>query len=322
MIAGNAGLGKSLLTLDCAARVSRGLPWPDAPNGTNKVGSVLLLTAEDDLADTVVPRLLAAGADMSRIHAMQSVRIFDPDGDEPTERLVSLDRDVAMLEQAIKNIGDVRLVIVDPLGAYCGKVNANDNAEIRGLLVPLADLAARHDVAVVVVHHLNKSQTGSALHRIMGSVGIAAAARSVWGVMRDEDDPQRRLFLPIKSNIGPDELGLSYRLDVADDVPRVTWDTDAVAINADDAMSPDSDGERSRIDEAVEFLRELLDNGQMEPDEVKAEAGRAGIAERTLERAKKRAGVVSEMKREPVTGGKSHISRWVWRLGYRADQPP
>ena len=122
------------------------------------------------------------------------------------------------LDEAIELTPDCRLVIVDPITAYCGGVDSHKNAEVRGLLAPLSNLAERHEVAVVAVSHLNKSAGGSAIYRTMGSLAFTAAARAVWGVTKDKGDSQRRLMLPVKNNIAPDVMGLAYSIrDAGDD---------------------------------------------------------------------------------------------------------
>ena len=141
MLAGDPGLGKSLVTLDVAARVSRGAAWPDTPHDRQPVGGVVLLSGEDDIADTIRPRLDAHGAEVSRVIAMQGIQASDSAGDY--KRPVDLARDLEQLRAAIKSVENCRLVIVDPVSAYMGKSDSHVNAEVRALLAPLAELAAR-----------------------------------------------------------------------------------------------------------------------------------------------------------------------------------
>lgn len=238
VIAGDPGLGKSFTTLDMAARVTTGSPWPDSPSDPIDVGSVIVMGVEDDVADTVVPRLKAAGADLSRIVAMNSVKTRE--SGKLTERLFNLE-DVAPLEQTIQQTPGASLIVIDPISAFTGSADSHNNADVRGLLAPLAVLAAKHRVAVVCVSHLNKSSNGPAIYRTMGSVAFTAAARAAYGVVKDKTDPARRLFLPIKANLAPDEHGLAYRI-VPSDTPgvaRVEWDSVPVDISADDAFAPE-----------------------------------------------------------------------------------
>ncbi len=313
LLAGDPGLGKSSITLDMAARVSRGMPWPDCPAEANEIGGVVLLGAEDDVADTVRPRLDAAGADVTRIVALQAVRRTDAETGEEREYPFDLRRDLPALEQAVANMGDCRLVIIDPISAYLGGADSHRNAEIRGLLAPLADLAARHGVAVVAVTHLRKGD-GPALYRAMGSLAFIAAARAGYVVAKDTDDAtgRRRLMLPLKSNLSSDQSGLAYRLDDSmsfNGQPVVAWEADPVEIDTDEALRFDrgrSAKASPELDEAQDWLAAELAEGPRPVKDILAHARRDGIAKRTLDRAKGEMGVLAE--KSGFRGG------WVWRL--------
>jgi archaellum biogenesis ATPase FlaH len=149
LLAGDPGLGKSFLTLDMAARVSRGEPWPDDPATLQPVGSVILFSAEDDLADTIRPRLDKADADVSRIMAVEGVQWSDAEHDESGVRHFSLENDLPRLEELITENPGTRLVVIDPISAFCGRTDSHKNSEVRALLSPLAQLASKHSVAVV-----------------------------------------------------------------------------------------------------------------------------------------------------------------------------
>jgi 5S rRNA maturation endonuclease (ribonuclease M5) len=319
LIAGDPGLGKSFLTLDMAARVSRGRAWPDAPSGAMTPGGVVLLSAEDGIADTIRPRLDAAGADVSRIAALEAIRTVGANGRE-SARTFDLSRDLPALESAIQSVDGCRLVVIDPVTAYLGGVDSHKNAEIRGLLAPLGAIAERYGVAIVAVTHLNKSGGGPAIYRAMGSLAFAAAARAAWAVSKDRDDPRRRLLLPIKNNIAPDTGGLAYRIEPmgVDGCPVVAWEPDAVALSADDALAGDRDegGGRTERDDAAEWLADLLAHGPRPARDVEREARDAGHSIATVRRAKAAIGVVS---RKPAFDGP-----WEWTLPTPSQdaQPP
>jgi len=316
LIAGDPGLGKSFLTLDMAARVSTGAPWPDRLAEHTAPGGVVLLSAEDAIADTIRPRLDAAGADVRRIAALEAVRAVSDDGREAA-RSFDLSRDLPALESAIRSVEGCRLVVIDPVTAYLGGVDSHKNADIRGLLAPLGALAERHRVAVVAVTHLNKSGGGPAIYRAMGSLAFAAAARAAWTVAKDKDDPKRRLMLPIKNNIAPDGGGLAYRIEPrgANDHPVVVWEPDAVSVSADDALAGDRDdaGGRTERDDAADWLRAILADGPRPAREVEREADEAGISRATLRRAKAAIGVQS---RKPDFDGS-----WKWTLPIQDAHP-
>ena len=305
LISGDPGLGKSFVTLDMAARVSRGLAWPDAPGVATIPGGVVLLGAEDALADTVRPRLDAAGADVNRIVAIQAI---ESRVDKGTQRTFDLARDLLALEAAIQSVEGCRLIVIDPISAYLGGVDSHKNSDVRGLLAPLGAIAARHHVAVVAISHNNKATGGQAIHRTMGSVAFVAAARAAWLVCKDKDDPSRRLLLPIKNNNAPDLGGLAYRIEStgADGCPKVRWELGAVMMSADEALGGDLGGQ-SKLDDAIGFLSNNLRDGPKPTATLLAAAKEAGFSERTIDRAKSASGVRA---RKEAFGGP-----WVWELG-------
>ncbi len=305
LLAGDPGLGKSLVSLAVAAAVSRGTLWP--VDGTPAPeGEAVLLSAEDDVADTIRPRLEAAGADVSRIHVLTMVRDTDQDG-RPFSRGFSLRRDLELLADVLAANPAVRLVVVDPISAYLGDTDSHNNAEVRGLLAPLAELAARHRVAVLGVSHLNKS-SGPAMYRTSGSLAFVAAARAVFVITRDQAEPARRLLLPVKNNLAQDLTGLAYSVGTAENgAPVVLWEPEAVTVTAEEALAPaPSDDDRGEREEAEAWLQKVLAPGSLSAKDIFRQAREAGIAERTLKRAKARLGVVTI--KEHFSGG------WRWKL--------
>lgn len=317
VIAGHPGLGKSQLALAIAAHVTRGAPWP--VNGAAcEQGDVLLLTAEDDIAHTIRPRLDAAGADASRIHVVEAVRDLGRDG-RPVRRGFSLTTDVERLEAVLDARPNALAVIVDPVSAYLNGVDTHRNADVRAALAPLAEVAARRGVAVIAVSHLNKIGAGESLLRVNGSLAFVAAARAVWFVMEDPGDSGRRLLLPAKNNLAPPAGGLAFRvvphaLPGGIETSRIEWDTQPVALSADDVMRA-SAGEleagRSAVDSAADFLRELLESGPVPAQAVRAATEGAGISWSAVRRARERAGIV--VRKEGGRLGERQ-QKWVWSL--------
>ncbi|MDR3416168.1 MAG: AAA family ATPase [Nevskia sp.] len=302
LIAGDPGLGKSLLTIDLAARVTRGRPWP-ADGSACPRGEALLLSNEDAAGDTIRPRLDAAGALSRRVHILQAV-MHGAAG----ARLLSLQRDLQALAAFLAAHPQVRLVCIDPLTAFLGEIDSHRNADVRALLHPLGQLAERAGVAVVAVSHLNKAGR-SALYRVSGSLAFVAAARASFIVTRDKSHPDRRLLLPSKNNLGQDTTGLAYRIaTAANGAPRLEWEPQAVALSADEALTARSDERHSEQAEAAEWLRELLSEGAMSTRQLRLEAAGAGIAWRTLHRARQAAGAVSSRE------GSGREATYIWRL--------
>lgn len=307
VIAGDPGLGKSLLTIDVAARVSSGRAFPDGASCER--GTVILLSAEDDPGDTIRPRLDAAEADVSHVHLLEAVRNVTTDG-KAIETTFNLERDLDALEDAVQRTG-ARLVVIDPVSAYLGATDSHNNSAVRGLLKPLTALAARYHVAVVAVTHLRKS-SGAAIHRIVESLAFGATGRSAWGVAADPDDNARRLFASIKQNLAKDGGGLAYRIQADEgEVAHIEWEPGAVAIDVNMLMggfeSREANSERR---EASEWLQDYLDLGPQPASDVKAKARTIGLAWITVRRAADSIGII---KRK--IGGRG--AGWEWALpGY------
>lgn len=312
-LAGHPGLGKSFVTLDLAARVSTGAPLPGCAEERNPPAGVVLLSAEDDLSDTIRPRLEAAGADLSRIVAVQG--LWRPGDSTPATITLG---DLPALEEAIAGVADCKLVVIDPVSAYMpANVDDHRNTDVRSLLAPLGALAAGLGVAIVMVTHLNKSQATKGITRIMGSLAIPAAARAVWLVVEDEADrATRRKLLPVKMNLAQNVGGLGFSIEGKPG--RVEWSSQPIMEHADDALAAEGSdpGESSALDEACDWLADVLSAGGVPANEVKRRAEADGIAPATLSRAKSRLQVVS------YRDGFGEGSRWVWALPKsEGDQP-
>ena len=295
LLIGDPGLGKSFLTLDVAARVSRGAELPNGGGGVE--GGVVLLSAEDGIADTIRVRAGAMGATLQRLHCLEA--IYDPDG----ERFFSLDRDLPALEQAVAQT-DACLVIIDPLSAYLGGgTDSYKDAEVRRVIALLTKLAERLGIAVVGVAHLTKSADRKAIHRSLGSVAFAAAARTVLAVAKDPDDELRRFLVAVKNNLGPEPPALAYRLVDG----RVEWEPDAVCgLHADQLLGVVvNDGEGH---DAVTFLQEELADGPVPSETLLKASNRVGISSPTLRRAKQRLGIESQKCGFGASG------KWSWSL--------
>ncbi len=306
---GDPGLGKSVLTMDLAARVSAGLSMPD---GTPcQAAGVVILNAEDGLADTVLPRLLAAGADPSRVLALNAVP--DVEG----ERLTSLPYDLDFLRAAIQRMG-AALVVIDPLMAWLdGKHNAHRDQDCRRALHPLAKLAEETGAAIIVVRHLNKMAGGNPLYRGGGSIGIIGAARSGLLVAKDPDNPDRRILASTKCNLAKLPPSLAYDLS-ADDHGRlrVGWIGESTHTAESLLAVPQNEDDRDAVQEATEVLRSILNGVDVSATEVKRQAKAAGVSEKTLLRAKAAMGVRAKKI------GFGPEGRWYWSMsGPLEDEP-
>jgi hypothetical protein len=238
--------------------------------------------------------------------------------DEKSRRSFNLTADLALLDQKISEMGDVKLIIIDPISSYLGpKVDSHVNAAVRAVLEPVSEMAARLRVAIVAITHPPKGTGTTAINRFIGSIAFVAAARAAFMVTRDADDDTRRLFLPVKNNLAPLGKGLAFRLEqrlVADGIvgSSVAWETETVTITADQALqaADEGGGGGGAGADAEEFLREALAGGAVAVIDLQADAKQAGLSWATIRRAKDRLGVVAKRESHGRDGG----GRWAWAM--------
>jgi putative DNA primase/helicase len=304
-LVGYPGVGKSQVALDIAATVSSGRQWPGGA-ANSKPAEVIILSAEDGPADTIVPRLTAAGANLKVVHVVKAVR-----GDDGAERPFSIAVDLSRLEEEF-DLRLVRLLIVDPVSAYLtapgGKsVNRNQGGDVRAVLGRCAAFAARHDLAILAVSHLNKSNGARAITRAMGSLEWVAAPRAVF-LVTEEPGTKRRLVLTLKNNLAPDRVGYAFEIDdrmIAGDIrtSAVAWSDDVITISADEALTASA---KQVTSGAVDFLREILNDGPMDQTEVVRRGKEAGYSEKSLRTAREKLGVT------PKKEGFGAEGKWIW----------
>jgi putative DNA primase/helicase len=311
VLAGAPGTGKTTLALALAATITSAGRWPDGT--TSQRGSVLVWSGEDDPADTLVPRLIASGADLARVHfigrvsAPDGVRSFDPSADFPA------------LEVEAARIPSLRLVIVDPIvNAVAG--DSHKSTEVRRGLQPLVDFAARAGCAVLGISHFSKGTAGrDVVERVTGSLAFGALARVVLATAKPADDQadDGRLMVRAKSNIGPDGGGFRYELRTVSltgpysgiEASRAEWGQPVeggareILATVEQVTDPE---ERSDLEDAKAFLADLLADGPIPARRGRSECEGAGHSWATVRRAMKGLGVVSE--KEAMAGP------WRWRL--------
>jgi hypothetical protein len=298
LIDGDPEQGKSLFTLDLAARLTRAQELPDGYRPSEPVAVLLLPGGEDNLADTVVPRLRAAGAELRQVHVWPNAAGEPPVFPEACSRLQE------MIAHA-----HARLVLFDPFFAYLGPDTGSLNdLMIRRALGPLARVAEATQAAFVLIRHLAKGSAGkAACYRGLGSMAILGAMRTAFLVARDPDDPELRVFACTKNNLAVYPPSLGFRIVASDEgLPRLAW-IGPVERTADDLVGA---GRRrgESVPRAIRFLQAHLASGWKERHVLLKEAGREGISFRTLERAKAELNVVSQQHREQGR------NVWYWGL--------
>ena len=308
ILAGAPGCGKTTIAMALAATISCGGRWPDGSRATP--GNVVVWSGEDDPADTLVPRLILSGGDPDRVLFVRDVQ----DGGE--RRPFDPGKDIELLRQSIAEIGDVRLLIIDPVvSAVIG--DSHKNGEVRRSLQPLVDLAASCRCAVLGISHFSKGSGGrDPVERVVGSLAFGALARIVLAAakVKADDGSERRILCRSKSNIGQDDGGYEYALMAGEPIPgltatAVTWGRTIEGSARELLADPDEDGDTgdgSSMADAKQFLRDLLADGPMRAGDVFKEAEQAGYARRTIQRA---ANVLKvDRRKDGMKGG------WTWRL--------
>jgi putative DNA primase/helicase len=290
LFAGEPGVGKSQLLLYIASIVSQGKKFHFERENCQK-GKVLLVSGEDGCEDTIKPRLLALGADLVNIDNVKGIKKYDKHGNLYYDALCLVEN-IADLEKKIKE-KEYKLLIIDPISVYLGSIDENKNKEIRSALAIITALAQRHNLALIINSHFTKpsgSSNKNAIYRVMGSIGFAAAARIVYGIMKDPELPQRRLFVPIKNNIGQDKEGYVYEIkpifvEGNVETSKVEWLNERIDKTANEILN--FVGVNSpKLEEVKHFLTEMLKNGSIPLTDIRRQATEKGFSVDRLYKAK------------------------------------
>jgi hypothetical protein len=279
VIAGDPGRGKSLITLDLAARLSRRMAWPTGIPNDHAPARSLLVSAEDDPPDTIRPRLDANGADPAMVH------FLDSSEGPAASRAFQIPKDIPRLEALAASL-QVRLIVFDPVMAFLGPGNAS-NQGIRSAVAAMQVLASQIRCAVIFITHLTKSAASSPLYRAMGSIGLVASARAVHLCWPDEEKPGRCLFLPLKCNLSQTLRAFAYSVATRDgSAPFIEWEPEPVPLSL---LSTSTANPIPRIEDArcAAWLKEVLTEGPASVAEVQKAAMSAGFSRNSLRRAKK-----------------------------------
>jgi hypothetical protein len=305
---GDPDQGKTFVTLDLAARVSRGWPMPPAPPGSvTDPGHVIVMSAEDSLEQTIKERLDALGADQSRIIYIEAVT-DNPDDPEASQPLVLPD-DLALLEERIK-AHSAKLVIIDPFSAWIsGKYDANKDSDVRKILHRIKLVAERTGAVFIIVRHLNKvSKESNPMYRGGGSIGIIGAARAAFLFASDSGEPrsERHIFARIKGNLCPVPPSLAYRIEPSGLSAVVRWEGEVDITAADLLATFTMQSGAEKVGRAVRFLAKKLSSEPVAAVTLFEEALKEDISKGTLRRAKRFLGV--KAKKSEGSG------QWFWSL--------
>ena len=297
---GDGENGKSLTTIEFAARGSRGQPMPGDAERRAPFSTIIVQT-EDDVASTIRPRLEAAGGDISKVTVLNTVD--HSDGGETSFHAVN---HVEQLSHAIDELGDCKLLIIDPLSEFMSGVNFWKDDSLRPALVPLKRLAEQKHIAVVLIAHLNKGE-GNAKQRLNGAQTLINICRAGWLFCPHPDDAETYLMLRAKGNgTKRNQNGYSFTLadeklfgPEADGVPKLCWIDEPVTLTADEALARQRAKSKSgepakanKFDETVRWLQMMLAGGPKSPREIWLMAKEhLDISRATLDRAKTSLGI-------------------------------
>ena len=318
LITGIGSAGKSYKTIYMTACITNGWDWADeTPCDT---GSVLFFYGEDGLEDSYKTRCRVNGVRQDRVIFMKGAKAFTKD-DAVAETNVYL-ADIDVIEQAIRDTAKVtgvpvRMVVIDPISNYWGKVSENANAAVRSVLKPLQMLAEKLQIAFVLIQHTGKSKKANVQQNVLGSTGIVASCRSVWAVYNDPADDGKRLFVPVKNNCGYNHTAVSYQITPPDgkveiletDLQIKAEDIEAEIAAAKKAATKQQAGAMCAV---MVWLSAFLAGGGKPSTEV-LEAGKAkNFSERTMKRAKDALNISS---RKVGKGG------WIWEFPAPEENP-
>jgi DNA helicase HerA-like ATPase len=285
IIQGDPGDGKTTFVLNLAAQLTKGASLPGLQNKQEPV-TVIYQNAEDGIDDTIKPRLVRVGADCAKVAYLHY------DGFPIT---LADDR----IEEAITESG-AKLIVFDPLQAYLGDIDMNRANDTRTVLQKIASVADRTGCAVILIGHMNKSDKGKGLYRGLGSIDLAAAARSVLLVGKVKSDPGVRAVVHIKSNLAPEGKPIAFELN---DDYGFRW-IEGYDISQDELLGDSVRTDDGKTAEAMNLLLDTLGVGQTAASEMFEICKEAGIGARTAEKAKSILGVKSIKSQ----------GKWYWEL--------
>jgi putative DNA primase/helicase len=298
LITGKPSRFKSGFLAYLASRYTTGDDWPDSENHIK--GSVLFLSCEDDIEDTLGPRLKAAGCDMSKIIII-------------TERL-DLNSDIGKLEKMTRKISDLRVLFIDPINKYSGTLQLDKMESLNPLFLKLMDFAKIVPVTTIGVHHNRKDSTGDPMDSILGSRAWSASPRVVHTLEYD-DDKETMLFLPLKNNLARHQKAISFKIqtkhlpETNDDVPFAA-DFELSDKKAEDVMNVDLEAEdnQNAFGECKSIILETLSEGRMAAGDFQESVTAAGVSLSVFQKTR------AKLKNQGVIVSEKNMGAWFWDL--------
>lgn len=313
LIAGQGGKAKSQIAISLAATVSNGGLFPDKELCPQ--GQVFIISAEDTKQEIIVPRLIAADANLQNIHILDAVNSRNEQGQIIKQPTFNFENDIPALHEKISKLSNVKLIIIDPIMSFMGKVNTHNLSETRAALAPIADLAEKHDLSILLIHHTNKASTTNSYGRVSGSTGFLDAARAAYVVGNCPDQKDINVLAPLKANWGTDTTSFKYhvlqnKFDHEGDLivtSHVEW-LGECNYTANQILNTEKNSDnQSTIEAAEQFLKNELMFGSKPTKHIIKKAEENGFSESTVRRAKEKLNIKSSRK-----GGSD--GQWLWNL--------
>ena len=264
LVAGQPGGGKFQLTIAMAATVSTGSNWPDGASCPQ--GSIIFISCEDGVGDTIVPRLMAAGADLNRVHVLDWVRKPAPDGQSFEQHLFNLSQDVQTLQALVEELGDVSLIVIDPISAYVGGIDSHKASDVRGALAPLQNSGSRNRRGRRAGGSPQQGQRRWLCDGACRRLGCIRCRLPLCMASRG-GPPRRRAQAPHTHAAQKQHRRRQNGLCIFDPVciwrgietSRVVFEPDPVVVSASELLrgQQQTDEERGALEEALDFLREF-----------------------------------------------------------------
>jgi len=301
LLAGQADAGKSLVAVDLAARVTRGGPWPDGAPPPDEPANVLILSAEGDHLATLLPRLARAGADLARVFISDGL-----DGRHVKETLlrrrIRLPEDLRRIRETVDEHYPTRLVIIDPLWAFCSGDRKERAIAGSAFLAPLAELAAECETAILGLTGLKRDRGSPDLYAVAEGRALTGAARGAFGIVRHPKSGARLLF-PLRMALAARPGNLEFR--IADG--KVEWREGDATLTVQEVRAAE-EAAREGGTETEEWLSAFLANGSQRSAEIFRAGAACGLSPKTLNRAKAALGIRSQRY------GFNGDAHWSWSL--------
>jgi putative DNA primase/helicase len=301
LLGGIQGHGKTYVALGMAKAYSVGEPLPDST--VCEQGKTLIISTEDGVTNTLMPRLKAMGADLSQILAVNFDQVTDR-GDVP-----NLVWDIKDLEHKVIVPNDIGLIICDPLVGLLDGIDDNSNSQVRQALDDLNRMVGRHGIACMGISHFNKS-TGhlDPTQRFLGSTALAAVPRSLLGVAPDPENADRHYLVSLKCNLAEKPLAVAYTIGKN----GIIFEADVEDVDVEELFSGPAKKGTVSTDKAKEFLLSELSERPRASTQLYFKWAKSGGSKRTLERAKEELGV--KARRVGNQGEGKGAGHWEWYL--------